>query len=106
MIHVKHGRGGVTDIEFIVQYLLLKYTKDYRHLVRCSDNMRQLSALELFEVLRSADASDLRNAYRQFRYWIHHRQLLGKRAVAPAEQFARQMEDVKRIWNRVFEIDD
>lgn len=102
MIHVKHGRGGVTDIEFIVQYLLLKHTKKHRHLVRCSDNMRQLSALELFDVLRSADASELRTAYRQFRYWIHHCQLLGERAVAPAQQFERQMSDVRRIWDKIF----
>ncbi len=72
MVHVKHGEGGVTDIEFIVQYLLLKHTKDHKHLVRCSDNMRQLAALELFEILLSSDAADLRGAYRQFRFWIHH----------------------------------
>ncbi len=104
MVHVKHCRGGVTDIEFIVQYLLLKHTKDYRHLIRCSDNMRQLAALELFGVLRSADASDLRNVYRQFRFWIHHRQLLGQPAVAPVERFERQMADVRRIWDKVFDV--
>lgn len=102
MVHVKHGRGGVTDIEFIVQYLLLKHTKTYRHLIRCSDNMRQLAALELFGILRSADASELRAAYRQFRYWIHRQQLLGHRAIAPTQQFERQMNDVRRIWDKVF----
>lgn len=101
-VHVKHGLGGVTDIEFIVQYLLLRHSKQYPLLIRCSDNMRQLSALELFDVLRSADASDLRSAYRQFRLWIHHCQLLGKRAVAPSQQFASQMDVVKRIWDKVF----
>ncbi len=102
VIHVKHERGGVTDIEFIVQYLLLLHTKKHRHVIRCSDNMRQLAALELFDILRSADATDLRNAYREFRLWIHHQQLLGQRAVAPAKQFARRMEDVRRIWAKVF----
>ncbi len=105
MFHVKHGRGGVTDIEFIVQYLLLKHAKDHRHIIRCSDNMRQVAALELFDVLRSADASDLRSAYRSFRFWIHHCQLLRQRAVAPAEQFERQIADVRRIWDKVFAID-
>ncbi|MBS9777554.1 MAG: bifunctional [glutamate--ammonia ligase]-adenylyl-L-tyrosine phosphorylase/[glutamate--ammonia-ligase] adenylyltransferase [Gammaproteobacteria bacterium] len=103
IIHVKHERGGVTDIEFIVQYLLLLHNKEHRHLVRCSDNMRQLAALELFGILRSADASDLRNAYREFRLWIHHKQLLGQRATAPKEQFVRMMGDVCRIWDKVFE---
>lgn len=105
-VHVKHGAGGVTDIEFIVQYLLLKHTKNHKHLVRCSDNMRQLAALELFEILLSSDASDLRAAYRQFRFWIHHQQLLGQRAIAPKEKFERKMKEVKRIWNKVFEVED
>lgn len=106
MVHVKHGHGGVTDIEFIVQYLLLRHTQSHRHLIRCSDNMRQLSALELFGILRSADASDLRSAYREFRLWIHRQQLLGQRAIAPVAQFERQMNDVQRIWNKVFAIKD
>lgn len=105
-VHVKHERGGVTDIEFIVQYLLLKHTKDHRHLIRCSDNMRQISALELFDILRSADAAELRNAYRQFRYWIHRQQLLGQRAIAPLEKYDRRLANVRHIWNKVFEIDD
>ncbi len=104
MVHVKHGEGGVTDIEFIVQYLLLKHTKDHKHLIRCSDNMRQMAALELFEILLSSDAADLRSAYRQFRFWIHHQQLLGQRAIAPKEQFERKMREVKRIWDKVFEL--
>ncbi len=99
---MKHGHGS-TKLEFIVQYLLLKHTKNHRHLIRCSDNMRQLSALELFDILRSADASELRTAYRQFRYWIHRQQLLGQRAIAPQEQYARQMADVRRIWDKVFQ---
>ncbi|PID65372.1 MAG: bifunctional [glutamate--ammonia ligase]-adenylyl-L-tyrosine phosphorylase/[glutamate--ammonia-ligase] adenylyltransferase [Gammaproteobacteria bacterium] len=102
MVHVKHGRGGVTDIEFIVQYLLLKHSKDYRHLIRCSDNMRQLAALELFDILRSADAADLRSVYRTFRLWIHHQQLLGQAAIAPQAQFAQEMAVVQRIWHKVF----
>ncbi|PIE42233.1 MAG: bifunctional [glutamate--ammonia ligase]-adenylyl-L-tyrosine phosphorylase/[glutamate--ammonia-ligase] adenylyltransferase [Gammaproteobacteria bacterium] len=101
-VHVKHERGGVTDIEFIVQYLLLKYTKKHRHLTRCSDNMRQLSALELFGVLRSADASELRNGYRKFRYWIHLQQLRGERAIAPVEQYYEEITAIRKIWKKVF----
>ncbi len=64
MVHVKHGRGGVTDIEFIVQYLLLKHSKTYPHLVRCSDNMRQLAALELFDVLTISNCWDSARLHR------------------------------------------
>jgi len=100
--HVKHDFGGVTDIEFIVQYLLLKHSKKLPHLIRHSDNMRQLAALELFDILRSADAAELRLAYRQFRFWIHFKQLLSERAVAPKDKFARNFSAVQYVWNKVF----
>lgn len=101
-VHVKHERGGVTDIEFIVQYLLLKHTHNYPLLIRCSDNMRQIAALELFEIIRSSDATELRNAYRAFRYWIHHQQLLGQRAIAPLEKYELMMSRVRDIWDKIF----
>ena len=46
---VKQGRGGITDIEFMVQYLLLRYSSDYPTLCHYSDNIRQLEALGYIE---------------------------------------------------------
>ncbi|MPV85268.1 bifunctional [glutamate--ammonia ligase]-adenylyl-L-tyrosine phosphorylase/[glutamate--ammonia-ligase] adenylyltransferase [Ostreibacterium oceani] len=101
--NIKQAAGGLTDIEFIVQYLLLKHAVDFPDLVRCSDNVRQIAALELFEILRSADAADLRFAYRAYRFWIHHQQLLGHETVVDTARFAQEMQDVKAIWAQVFE---
>lgn len=101
---LKQGVGGVTDIEFIVQYLLLLHAKDHRHLVRCSDNLRQLAALELFEIILSSQASELRLAYRQYRFLIHHQQLKGKKSVVSEKLVKEHIASVKKIWNEVFTV--
>ncbi|MGH8459602.1 MAG: bifunctional [glutamate--ammonia ligase]-adenylyl-L-tyrosine phosphorylase/[glutamate--ammonia-ligase] adenylyltransferase, partial [Nevskiales bacterium] len=43
---LKHGRGGITDIEFMVQYAVLRDAAAQPELVRYSDNIRQLDGLE------------------------------------------------------------
>ncbi len=103
---LKQGIGGVTDIEFIVQYLLLLHAKDYRHLVRCSDNLRQLAALELFEIILSSQASELRLAYRRYRFLMHHQQLKGKPTVVDADAVVDERTAIKKIWNEVFTVED
>jgi len=45
LIDVKHGSGGLIDIEFLVQYLALKYANQYPEVVKYSDNLRILQAL-------------------------------------------------------------
>jgi glutamate-ammonia-ligase adenylyltransferase len=42
---LKHGRGGIGDIEFVVQYLVLRNARNYPAVIRFSDNIRQIAAL-------------------------------------------------------------
>ena len=39
---IKADAGGITDIEFITQYLVLRYASDKPKLTRWSDNVRIL----------------------------------------------------------------
>lgn len=54
--HLKKSRGGLIDIEFIVQYLLLANAHEEPILLRMSDNIRQLAALEATGILSSGEA--------------------------------------------------
>jgi hypothetical protein len=42
---LKHGRGGIGDIEFVVQYLVLLNARNFPAVIRFSDNIRQIAAL-------------------------------------------------------------
>ena len=57
--HLKHSPGGMIDIEFLVQYLVLKYSGEYSALLRFSDNIRQLESLAECGILKNSDAQEL-----------------------------------------------
>ena len=58
-VALKYGRGGIVDIEFVVQYLVLKHAAHYPDVGRWSDVVRILEALEAGRILSSSDANSL-----------------------------------------------
>lgn len=99
---LKQSEGGLIDIEFMVQYLVLKHANKEPVLVRMSDNIRQLAALEATGILASIDAMTLRDAYRRLR-GAAHRAFLNQRDVTfPAASWQDLREDIQRIWRRIF----
>lgn len=95
---LKHGRGGLIDIEFLVQYLALQHAAAYPELVTYTDNIRILEACAKTGVLRGADAGRLIEIYRQMRALIHHR-LLQSETLSYAE-LPKQREWVQTLWDR------
>lgn len=99
---VKQDPGGVADIEFLVQYLVLREAHRYPDLVRWSDNIRQLEALAAHGILAPADAELLADTYREYRRHIHHRNLAGRSGLIPHAEVAGLAATVTRLWQSVF----
>ena len=98
---LKQDRGGVADIEFMVQYSVLAWANVTRALVDYTDNIRLLEALADSGHLDRDDAHMLIDAYRNFRARIHRFALLETPAVIePDDEIACYREAVARIWNR------
>ena len=104
--HLKQDRGGMADIEFIVQYLVLAHTAEEPILVRYTDNVRQLAALEATGILRSADANLLRDAYRQLRRRAHLAKLRDEPATITGDELKPYRDGVERLWQRIMEAED
>jgi glutamate-ammonia-ligase adenylyltransferase len=100
---LKQGRGGIADIEFVVQYEILANAHRYPDLLTYTDNIRQLDGLERFGILSIADAARLRNAYRGLRRRIHLLKLREQPARVPADDALEVRESVIRIWRRLME---
>ena len=100
---LKQGRGGIADIEFMVQYEILANGHRYPDLLIYSDNIRQLDGLERFGVVSVADAARLRNAYRALRRRIHQLKLQEKPAQIPMDEARDERQSVIRIWRRRME---
>ena len=75
-VALKYGCGGIVDIEFVVQYLVLKHAAHYPDVGRWSDVVRILEALEACRILSSSDANSLKEAYLGLRSSVHRAAVL------------------------------
>ena len=100
---LKQGRGGIGDIEFLVQYLVLRKAGKHEALIEYTDNIRQLDALVACGEVARQDAMDLQEIYRQYRLCQHHLVLNDESAVVAAGRFLQERERVTRAWEDYFE---
>ena len=98
IFNLKKDHGGVTDIEFIVQFLILAHAHEHPELVRWSDNIRQLESLQGAGILPADTAGMLADAYRTLRDRIHALALQEQEAVVAAGQLVREREAVRAAW--------
>jgi glutamate-ammonia-ligase adenylyltransferase len=97
---LKHGSGGIGDIEFLVQYLVLNYAKAHPDVIFYSDNIRQLDALTTAGCLERAVGDRLQDCYRSYRLRQHHLVLDGQAPLAGAAEFREEREFVTTLWDR------
>jgi glutamate-ammonia-ligase adenylyltransferase len=64
--NIKTGRGGMVDVEFIVQYLLLKYGCSHPE-IRSNNTLTALKAICLPEIIGQEDCMILLNGYKFLR---------------------------------------
>ena len=99
--HVKHGTGGLVDIEFVVRYAVLRWTNAYPDLTEWTDNARLLERLSSHGLLPAGAADQLWNAYQVYRGLVHRRALQEEGSVVPAAQLAEERAMVRDIWATV-----
>lgn len=101
VFHLKQDRGGIVDIEFLVQFLALAYSKDQPELIRFTDNIRILDAAEQLALLPAEDAELLREAYKAYRSVGHRLSLQEQSNVISAQEMQDLRDAVAAIWDRV-----
>jgi len=96
--HIKQGTGGLVDIEFIVQYAVLRWAHEYPDLTEWTDNARLLERLSKHRLLPEGAADQLWNAYQLYRGVVHRRALQEQGSLIPAAQLAEERAMVRDIW--------
>ncbi len=96
---LKQGLGGITDIEFMVQYGVLRWAHAYPELLTWTDNLRLLDDLARLGLLNHADSEQLREAYFAYRAITHRRALQNRKALVDDDNFLDHRQQVVRIWN-------
>ena len=97
---LKHGRGGIGDIEFAVQFLVLRHAASYPLVIRYSDNIRQLAALASVGRLDIVTAARLQSVYRRFRLRLHHLSLNDLPPFVDADEFEAERAFVVSVWKK------
>ena len=97
---IKQDPGGIADIEFIAQYLVLNYAHDYPQLTEYSDNIRILTCAEQCHLIDPVEAQDLINAYQIFRCESHALALQCEDALSQHD-LTTERDAVRRVWSRL-----
>jgi len=95
---LKHGRGGIGDIEFLVQYLVLDRAAEHPDVIFYSDNIRQLDALVASGCLLRSTGDRLQDVYRRYRLRQHHLALDDRSPMIPADEFPEERAFVTATW--------
>lgn len=98
---LKQGPGGIADIEFMVQYLVLRWANRHPQLLDWTDNIRLLVSLSRLGLLPEPAASDLGEAYRTLRMAYHRNRLQNEPGLIPDERLGDTRERVRGLWREL-----
>ncbi len=100
---LKHGEGGLTDIEFLVQYAVLRWAASRPALVTHTDNRRLLAILGDTGVVTPEDAAALVEAYFAYRKRLHALALAERPALVGEREFEPERARVGALWRHTLE---
>ncbi len=101
LFDLKQGHGGIADIEFMVQYAVLRWAHSYPDLLDWTDNIRLLDGLAKHGLFAQAEVESLAEAYRSFRSASHRLTLQEKPARVSQDELGSEREKVKNLWDQV-----
>nr|WP_320016258.1 bifunctional [glutamate--ammonia ligase]-adenylyl-L-tyrosine phosphorylase/[glutamate--ammonia-ligase] adenylyltransferase [uncultured Desulfobacter sp.] len=102
LFNLKQGRGGIVDIEFLVQYLVLRHACDHPDVLEWTDNIRLLEALSVDALISGEESGILQNAYVAMRKTIHRLTLQERSADVDEDLFSEQAAKVAQIYDAAF----
>ncbi len=104
LFDLKHDDGGMVDIEFVVQFLVLAHAHAHVELLDNAGNIALLGRAGAAGLIDSDLAARVAEAYRRFRQLQHALRLNDARfARVEPDSVAPEREDVRALWRAVIE---
>ena len=100
---LKQGLGGITDIEFMVQYAVLRWAHAHHELLVYSDNLRLLEVLTDLGLIAPSFGSTLHDAYFAYRAEVHRCALNEVDGLVDDTKFRDYRAAVVEAWQTFFE---
>ena len=100
---LKHDRGGIIDVEFIVQYLVLGYAHQHATLTGNLGNIALLRMAGELGLIDAQQAAATGNAYREYRRLQHAKRLSATpKAPVARDEIEKHIIAVNALWQAVF----
>ena len=101
---IKHDPGGLVDVEFIVQYLVLGHAHTHERLCGNLGNIALLGIAADLDLIPRELADPVRDIYREYRRTQHAFRLDGVAgSKVERDAYARQIDTVRALWAHVFQ---
>lgn len=101
LFDLKQSKGGIADIEFIVQFGILALASEHPNLTTYTDNVRLLEGLDQQGFISHEKAKLLKTAYCTFRDYGHKQVLQGDRAVIDIVDVVDIKTQVEQCWDEL-----
>lgn len=98
---LKQGVGGMTDIEFMSQYIVLQYSHTYPQLCKYTDNIRILEQAGAVAMIEKLEMETLVSAYCLFRDRYHFNSLNQLGRAVERSEFTQYAQQVTQVWQRL-----
>lgn len=95
---LKQSKGGIADIEFMVQFGILAEAADHPTLTTYTDNVRLLEGLAAHDIISQHTANTLKAAYCAYRDIGHKQVLQGDTVVIDEDEVTELRTQVEQIW--------
>jgi glutamate-ammonia-ligase adenylyltransferase len=102
LFDLKHDRGGMVDVEFITQYLVLCHSREHPKLLENLGNIALLGIAAQAGLIAVDHAQEVADAYRALRRRQHALRLEGaEKARVPQTELTQERQAVTRLWDEV-----
>ncbi len=103
MFDIKHSLGGIIDVEFLVQYLVLIHSNKHPQLTENKGNIALLKRLGALQIIDHDLAEKVVIAYREYRRMQHALKLQGAPHMrVELTLMSAHMQAVQTLWQQVF----
>ncbi|CAH0992842.1 Bifunctional glutamine synthetase adenylyltransferase/adenylyl-removing enzyme [Sinobacterium norvegicum] len=100
VFHLKHGSGGIVDIEFMVQFAVLALAHRHNELAEWSDNIRILETLSQSQLLFGDKTEAIAEAYKAYRASSHRLAVQQRENTVSTDQYVEERKLVTDMWQQ------
>jgi glutamate-ammonia-ligase adenylyltransferase len=97
---IKQGRGGLVDIEFLAQFLVLAHAQETPELMLACDNLGIFKLLLKYQLLEKSEQVLLSNMYQNLRALGHQATMQSEGQLMNSERLTGQ-DEITPIWKKL-----